>query len=82
MFGIEPCELFQRRKKRTKRELTCQELRDILRRVLQNHESHRDVAQMFNVKPTLIMNLVRNEKLERNKVSHVEQKRFAIKELR
>ena len=82
MLGIVSCEPFQRRKKRTKRELTCQELRDILRRVLQNRESHRDVAQMFNVKPTLIMNLVRNEKLARNQVSHVVQKRLAIKDLR
>ena len=66
MLGLDVREPFQRRKKRTKQELSCQELREILRRVLQRRESHRDVAQLFNVKPALIMNLVRAEKLARN----------------
>ena len=82
MLGPDVCEQLQRRKKRSKQELSCQELREILSRVLKNHESHRDVAQLFNVKPALIMNLVRTEKLQRNQVSKVEQKRRAIKELR
>ena len=66
MLGLGACAQFQRRKKRAKHELSCQELREILSRVLKNHESHRDVAQLFNVKPALIMNLLRNEKLKRN----------------
>ena len=66
MLGLDVREPFQRRKKRTKQELSCQELREILRRVLHRRESHRDVAQLFNVKPALIMNLVRTEKLARN----------------
>ena len=66
MLGLNVREPFQRRKRRNKQELSCQELGEILRRVLQRRESHRDVAQHFNVKPALIMNLVRNEKLERN----------------
>ena len=61
-------ELFQLRKKRTKQELSCQELRSILHRVIQDRENHRDVALMFNVKPALIRNLVRNEKFGRNQV--------------
>ena len=67
---------------RTKKELSCQELREILRRVLQRRESHRDVAQLFNVKPALIMKLVRNERLARNQVHQVDQKRLARKESR
>ena len=66
MLSIDARELLQRRKKRSKQELSCQELREILSRVLKNHESHRDVAQLFNVKPALIMSLLRNEKLKRN----------------
>ena len=61
-------ELFQLRKKRTKQELSCKELSSILHRVIQDRESHRDVAFMFNVKPALIRNLVRNEKLGRNQM--------------
>ena len=37
---------------------------------------------MFNVKPALIRNLVRNEKLGCNQVHQIEQKRLARKELR
>ena len=50
--------------------------------MIQDRESHRDVALIFNVKPTLIRNLVRNEKLCRNQVHSIEQKRIARKELR
>ena len=66
MLGVNVCDPLQRRKKRTKLDLSCIELREILQRVLKKHESHRDVAQLFNVKPTLIMNLVRNERVKRN----------------
>ena len=50
--------------------------------MIQDRESHQDVALIFNVKPALIRNLVRNEKLGRNQVHQIEQKRNARKELR
>ena len=50
--------------------------------MIQDRESHQDVALIFNVKPALIRNLVRNEKLGRNQVHQIEQKRIARKELR
>ena len=50
--------------------------------MIQDRESHQDVALIFNVKPALIRNLVRNEKLGQNQVYQIEQKRIGRKNMR
>ena len=66
MLGFEARCASRRRKKRKKHEFSPAELEEILKLVLVSGISQRDVADSYNVKPSFICNLVKNEKLEKN----------------
>ena len=72
MLGFEAQFACKKRKKRTKKELGIEELKEVLRLVKETGSSKQELAHYFNVKPHLVKNLVRNEKLGKNTVSRLE----------
>ena len=66
MLGFEAGYFSRKYKKRKKIELSISELKEILRLVLEEGTSQRDVAGFFNVKPSLVTCLIKNEKLQKN----------------
>ena len=74
MLGFEAQFACNKRKKRSKKELECDEIKAILDLVLKKAVSQREAAQRFGVKPHLVMSLVRNERLKQNTVAQLEEK--------
>ena len=64
MLGFEAQFGCKKRRKRTKKELGCDELKEILQLVREKGFSHGEVAERFGVKVHLVTSLVRNEKLK------------------
>ena len=71
-----------RTKRRRKCELSCDEIKEMLRLVLTDGLQQREVADRFGVKPTLVYALVKNEKLHRNDIATIVRKTKAKKERR
>ena len=82
MLGFEGKSMGTPRKKRHKSKLSCDELKEILRLVREEGITQREVAQLFGVKPTSVMSLIRNEKLNKSTVSQLEHGQTVKKERR
>ena len=76
-LGFEAGYRSRKLRKRKKHELGLSELKEILRLVLQEGTTQREAAELFNVKPTLVTSLVRNEKLKSHGISQLEEKQKA-----
>ena len=77
MLGYEVKDGSRRRKKLKKRDLTLDELTEIVRLVRESGMTYRDVAYQFDVKPHLVASLIRNEKLHNNSVASLKKKQVS-----
>ena len=82
MLGFEARFDCKKKRKRSKKELSCDELKELLRLVTEQSFTQREAAKLFGVKPQLVARVVRNEKLKKNAVSHLEAKQKTQKERR
>lgn len=69
MLGFEAKDGTRRRKKQKKKELSLDKLAEIVKLVKEKKMTQTEVALQFNVKPSLVASLIRNEKLGKNSVS-------------
>lgn len=69
MLGFESNKASMLRKRRKKKQLNIDELKEILRLVHEDGITQREAAERFGVKPYFVTNLVRNEKLKKNTVA-------------
>ena len=69
MLGFEAKNGVRNNKKRKKKELSLEELEEILRCIHKEGLTQGEVARIFGVKPQLIKSLVRNEKQMKNSIS-------------
>ena len=69
MLGFEAKNGVRNNKKKKKKELSLEELEEILRCIRKEGLTQGEVARIFGVKPQLIKSLVRNEKQMKNSIS-------------
>ena len=68
MLGFEAKDGVRQRRKRRKKDLSLDELNEILGLISREEVTHQKAAWLFNVKPSLIRNLVKNEASGANSV--------------
>ena len=69
MLGFEAKDGSRRLKKQKKKDLSLDELAEIVRLVKEKNMTQREVALQFGVKPSFVTSLIKNEKLGKNSVS-------------
>ena len=77
MLGFEARNGIRNNKMRRKKELSLEELEEIMRCICKEGRTQCEVGHLFAVKPQLIRNLVRNENQNKNSISQLKEKRKA-----
>mgnify|MGYP002634439080 CR=1 FL=1 len=72
MLGFDKRNPMKRTRKLTKSKLSCSTIREIIKLVQEKGLSQVETARLYNVKPKLVTNLLKNERLDKMTVATIE----------